>query len=612
MAHFRIVILTPEHVMCFRTYDEVVILLYHSLLDLGHTVDYRHNSVDDHAINIIFGSHLYESFVADSPPSQTIIFNTELLSSCPEDWSHSLLRLSQKFAIIDHCAHNLQWLEASVNHRLELRLVRLRLGYHPKLERVSPCTRRDFDLVYFGDVTPHCEPFLARLASEENLVFAKYSGVYGWTKHNILARSKAVIHLHTSIPRIGNWPALLFSAVNRIPSIVLTYPDSIFEDNQLGFAKAYREDAPIQELAQLLDSCTDLSLSAENAYARVCEVKQNDFTQHCLDCLFPLSSLPAQAPKPQQAWPAMVSSSPLDERWYRLVYPWVDVDPRPIGDYHASEGQFKQLHPNPAFATHHKRPLSLQAIDKQSYQRAENNLDSPLQMLQPRIAVIIHFYGPRMAWLFFAYFVPSLAGLADFYITTSVEETAAICSSLAIEAGISNITVKVIDNRGRDIPSKYICFNAEMQCYDLCLFTHGKESDTAWFHDHNSVLAGSRAVVEAIIHLFHQRPALGLVYPDYMPHLVPFIGWLKCRPLVDQLLGKFGCDTCTVNLLEFPAGGFFWARPAALSVIHSLDLSLNDLPQEPIPLDGTILHAIERLPCLSCEMMGFEWEKLTR
>lgn len=611
MAHFRIVILTPEHSLEFRKNDETVILLYHSLLDLGHTVDYRHNSVDYDAINIIFGAHLYESFVADSPPSRTIIFNTKLLSSCEECYRQSILRLSQKFAIIDYFCQNLKWLQAVVQDRWQLRLGHLRLGFHEKLVRVSPSARRDFDLVYFGDVTPHCESLLACLATAEDLVFARFTGVYGWTKHSILSRTKAIIHLHTSIPRIVDWPAILFAVANRIPSLVLKHPDSVFEDNQHDFAKIFSEETPVEVLAQLLASSSDLSDYAEDAYTRICDEKQNGFTEQCLDCLFPQFSFPTQVLQPQPTWPVMVSSGPLDENWYRLVYGWVDVDPRPIADYHALEGQFKQLHPNPQFARSYRRPISLQSIYNEEYVSA-SSMATPLSLDQPRIAVVSHFYNPEKVRHFFAYFAPSLAGLADFYITTSLEETAVICNALAVETGISNFTVKLIENKGRDIPSKYIVFNSELQSYDLCLFTHGKESNSAWFHDHNSVLAGSRAVVETIIRLFHHRPALGLVYPEYMPHLVAFIGWLKCRPLVDQLLGSFGCDTSTVNLLEFPAGGFFWARPAALSIIYSLGITLNDLPHEPIPRDGTVLHAIERLPCLSCEMMGYEWEKLTR
>jgi lipopolysaccharide biosynthesis protein len=52
-----------------------------------------------------------------------------------------------------------------------------------------------------------------------------------------------------------------------------------------------------------------------------------------------------------------------------------------------------------------------------------------------------------------------------------------------------------------------------------------------------------------------------------------------------------------VELLEFPAGGFFWARPAALTPLHSLGLTLEALPPEPLAADNTLLHALVRLPC---------------
>jgi lipopolysaccharide biosynthesis protein len=39
----------------------------------------------------------------------------------------------------------------------------------------------------------------------------------------------------------------------------------------------------------------------------------------------------------------------------------------------------------------------------------------------------------------------------------------------------------------------------------------------------------------------------------------------------------------------------FWARTCALTRLIELNLGWNDYPQEPLPYDGTLLHAIERL-----------------
>jgi lipopolysaccharide biosynthesis protein len=172
--------------------------------------------------------------------------------------------------------------------------------------------------------------------------------------------------------------------------------------------------------------------------------------------------------------------------------------------------------------------------------------------------------------------------------------------------------VRVLPNIGRDLPSKYIVFNEELQSYDLCLFSHGKESDGQWFHDQNLMLAGSSTRVDAIKQMFADQPELGLIFPDYPSSLLWLIGWGNMRSIVDALLAPLGCDTSSVEILEYPAGGFYWARPAALLILHSLGLTLDSLPPEPLPPDHSLVHALERMPCLSCEMMGFRWEKIAR
>jgi lipopolysaccharide biosynthesis protein len=39
----------------------------------------------------------------------------------------------------------------------------------------------------------------------------------------------------------------------------------------------------------------------------------------------------------------------------------------------------------------------------------------------------------------------------------------------------------------------------------------------------------------------------------------------------------------------------FWARTEALAPLVGLALNWEDYPAEPLPYDGTLLHAIERL-----------------
>jgi lipopolysaccharide biosynthesis protein len=47
--------------------------------------------------------------------------------------------------------------------------------------------------------------------------------------------------------------------------------------------------------------------------------------------------------------------------------------------------------------------------------------------------------------------------------------------------------------------------------------------------------------------------------------------------------------------INFPVGTMFWARTKALKPLFDLNLSWSDYPDEPLPYDGSMLHAIERI-----------------
>ncbi len=53
-------------------------------------------------------------------------------------------------------------------------------------------------------------------------------------------------------------------------------------------------------------------------------------------------------------------------------------------------------------------------------------------------------------------------------------------------------------------------------------------------------------------------------------------------------------------------GTMFWARTDAIAPLLDLDLGWNDYPAEPVPYDGTILHAIERLFPVVAQHRGSE------
>jgi hypothetical protein len=57
--------------------------------------------------------------------------------------------------------------------------------------------------------------------------------------------------------------------------------------------------------------------------------------------------------------------------------------------------------------------------------------------------------------------------------------------------------------------------------------------------------------------------------------------------------------------MNFPFGTMFWARTAALKPLIDLNLQWEDYPEEPIPIDGSMLHAMERLLGILPGLCGF-------
>ncbi|MFZ4687359.1 MAG: rhamnan synthesis F family protein, partial [Hyphomonadaceae bacterium] len=101
---------------------------------------------------------------------------------------------------------------------------------------------------------------------------------------------------------------------------------------------------------------------------------------------------------------------------------------------------------------------------------------------------------------------------------------------------------------------------------------------------------------------FAANPMLGLLMAED-PHIV---GWTKNLGIAEKLAARMGVEEPLPGAFDFPLGTMFWTRPAALRPLLSLDLRWEDYPAEPVPYDGTLLHAIERLLPFSARRAGLE------
>jgi hypothetical protein len=173
------------------------------------------------------------------------------------------------------------------------------------------------------------------------------------------------------------------------------------------------------------------------------------------------------------------------------------------------------------------------------------------------------------------------------------------------------VQLSVVPNRGRDLGpflTEPAFLNAK---YDLIGHLHFKKSRYAvpqfgalwrrflWRH----LLGPDHSMLDLIARSFEDDPTLGLVFPAD-PNLV---GWSKNRALACELAQRMQMNIELPEAFEFPTGTMFWCRPAAVRPLFELGLSWKDYPAEPVPMDGTNLHAIERMLGFVVEHEGFRF-----
>jgi glycosyltransferase involved in cell wall biosynthesis len=201
----------------------------------------------------------------------------------------------------------------------------------------------------------------------------------------------------------------------------------------------------------------------------------------------------------------------------------------------------------------------------------------------------------------------------DLFITTTSASSAATVETLLANKGMSAEEIWIVQNLGRDI----FCFLKDMPQklrtgnYDIVGHVHGKKSvhvdssiGDGWRNFMWQHLIGDKfPVIDNICDAFSKDSKLGLVFPED-PHLN---GWDFNLEIARDLANRLGIDEPLPIHFDFPIGTMFWARPEALQPLFDMPLLTEEIPNEPVPIDGTILHALERIIPFAVEKAGFSY-----
>ncbi len=197
----------------------------------------------------------------------------------------------------------------------------------------------------------------------------------------------------------------------------------------------------------------------------------------------------------------------------------------------------------------------------------------------------------------------------DIYISTTKSAALQVADILLNYKNL-NTSLRVAPNQGRNPGPLLSEFAAELQKYPIIGHFHTKKSvditNTQFTRDRfvfllENLLGGKHQMADRIIHEFQQVNNLGFVFADD-PHV---LDWGKNKTYADAIAKEIGLLSPLPNYcFNFPIGTMFWARPAAIEPLLNLQYTWK-YPEKPVPSDGSILHALERIMPFIVSNQGF-------
>lgn len=224
-----------------------------------------------------------------------------------------------------------------------------------------------------------------------------------------------------------------------------------------------------------------------------------------------------------------------------------------------------------------------------------------------KVAAVFHLYYMDLLDDTVQYAL-SLPEDADIYITVTEEGKADEVRSVFEKHGLKP-DIRVIENRGRDVSALLVGAKDIQDKYDLICFFHDKKtnqvspytSGKSFAYKVSECALGSQEYVKNVIDTFEKNPKLGLA-TNTPPNHADFLNTLswewgsnfeRTEELAKQL--ALNVPMSEEHPPVAPLGTVFWYRTAAMKKLFQRDWNYEDFPPEPNEIDGTLLHAIERI-----------------
>ena len=237
-----------------------------------------------------------------------------------------------------------------------------------------------------------------------------------------------------------------------------------------------------------------------------------------------------------------------------------------------------------------------------------------------RLALVCYAYYGDLAERMSSYLLNMPEG-SDLYLISSKEEVLDAYKKVLAEKKAQEVFGKINfllkPNRGRDVSSLLVTFAPYVKNYEAFCFVHDKKSKQIPYTLSQDFmrrcleccLESRQYVKDLVEELFDGSSRTGVMMPP-VPYFSLYItlgaevfegtvDWL--RKLFDMLKLKVPFDDKVIA----PFGTMFWARTDALSDLFAYKWDYDDFPEEPMPIDHTISHALERVFCYCAQNRGY-------
>lgn len=234
-----------------------------------------------------------------------------------------------------------------------------------------------------------------------------------------------------------------------------------------------------------------------------------------------------------------------------------------------------------------------------------------------KVALILHFYFEDLAD-YCLHYMRSLPKEADIYVTVGSEKKKKLIEE-KFSVLPNKVTVILIENRGRDVSALLVGTKKFIMDYDYVCFVHDKKVTqlkpetvgASFSYKCFENLLPTKAFVENMIDTFEKNPRIGLLTPpppchgDY--YITLGLEWGMNYKVTKKLADKLNLTVPITKDKEpiAPLGTMFWFRPKAMKLLFDQDWEYKDFPPEPNKIDGTLLHAVERIYSYVVQQEGY-------